>query len=241
MSPAPVVAVKSTRIAMAKPNKSLNPLSGYLDHTLLKPDLTAAQVQEGCQHTIDHQFAGICLPPVYVKHANEQLNGYKAKVVTVIGFPLGYQKIGTKTEEARLALDDGADEVDMVLNISAFKSGLISYVNEDIDSIVQLTHFNNKLVKVIIETALLSEQEIIEACRICANNKVDYVKTCTGFNGGQASTQDVQLMHEHLPVRTKIKASGGIKDTATAWSLIESGADRLGTSSSLSLVAHAKE
>lgn len=222
---------------MANPKQAINPLNGYLDHTLLKPDLTADQMHAGCQHTIDHHFAGICLPPAWVKQANEYLADRKAKVVTVIGFPLGYQKIGTKTEEARLALDDGADELDMVLNISAFKSGASSYVREDIDSIVQLTHRTNKLVKVIIETALLSESEIIEACRICADNKVDFVKTCTGFNGGQATVQDVQLMHENLPAHTKIKASGGIKDTTTAWNLIESGADRLGTSSSLRLVA----
>lgn len=216
----------------------MHALNEYLDHTLLKPDVLKAQVSEACQHTIQHQFAGLCLPPSYVKHANDHLAERKPKLITVIGFPLGYQRISAKAEEARVALDDGADELDMVLNISAFKSGLVSYVQEDIDNIAQLTHLNNKLVKVILETGLLTRQEIIDACRICADTKVDYVKTCTGFNGGEASVEDVQLMREHLPSHTKIKASGGIKDATKAWRLIESGADRLGTSASLNLVAH---
>jgi deoxyribose-phosphate aldolase len=213
-------------------------LHAYLDHTLLKPDLKIQQVTEAAQLATHHQFAGLCIPPSYVKHAHEQLSGSKVKAVTVIGFPLGYQKISPKTEEAREALDDGADEIDMVMNVSAFKSGLTQYVQEDIDSITHLTHRHNKLIKVIIETGLLDEEEIRKTCSLCASSGVDYVKTCTGFNGGHANVDHVALMRESLPANTKIKASGGIKTVESAKALIDAGADRLGTSSSLNLIAY---
>lgn len=238
MNPVHAAAAKSTRTVMAKTSKHLNGINQYIDHTILKPDLLMKQVKEGCEQAIEHQFAGLCLPPVYVKQANEKLSESKPKVITVVGFPLGYQKMGPKAEEARVALDDGADELDMVLNISAFKSGNKKYVQEDIESIAHLTHMNNKLIKVIIETSLLSEAEIQEACRLCANTKVDYVKTCTGFNGGGANVHDIQIMRKNLPSNTKIKAAGGIKDPNFAYQLIEAGADRLGTSSSLNLINH---
>ena len=238
MNPALVVAGKSTRIATGRTNSALPMVNNYLDHTLLKPDLQLNQVTEGAQLAIQHQFAGLCIPPSYVKHAHEQLAGTKVKVITVIGFPLGYHKMSPKTEEARVALDDGADELDMVLNISAFKSGLTSYVEEDITNIAHLTHRHNKLLKVIIETGLLTQKEIRDACHICAHAQVDYVKTCTGFNGGQATVEDVALMREELPANTKIKASGGIKTLETANALINAGADRLGTSSSLNLLTY---
>lgn len=213
-------------------------LNRYLDHTLLKPDLTMDQVTEAAKLAIQHQFAGLCIPPSYVKYTHENLVGGSVKAVTVIGFPLGYQKISPKTEEARVALDDGADELDMVLNVSAFKSRLTSYVEDDIKSITQLTHRHNKLLKVIIETGLLDHEEIKEACSICARSEADYVKTCTGFNGGQANVADVALIREYLPPNMKIKASGGIKSRESAEALINAGADRLGTSSSLKLIAN---
>lgn len=213
-------------------------LNAYLDHTLLKPDLEIHQVTEAAQLATHQHLAGLCIPPSYVKHAHEQLSGSKVKAVTVIGFPLGYQKISPKTEEAREVLDDGADEVDMVMNVSAFKSGLTNYVQEDIDSITHLTHRHNKLIKVIIETGLLDEEEIKKACSLCAFSGVDYVKTCTGFNGGHASVDNVALMRESLPAHTKIKASGGIKTVESAQALISAGADRLGTSSSYNLIAY---
>ncbi len=238
MSFALVEAARNTRIVTARTNSNMGRLNAYLDHTVLKPDLEINQVTEAAQLATQHQLAGLCIPPSYVKHAHERLSGFKVKAVTVIGFPLGYQKISLKTEESREALDDGADEVDMVLNISAFKSGMTNYVQEDIDSITHLTHRHNKLIKVIIETGLLDKEEIKKACSLCAFSGVDYVKTCTGFNGGHASVEDVTLMRESLPANTKIKASGGIKTVESAQALINAGADRLGTSASLNLIAY---
>lgn len=238
MSFAPAEAGRNTKTVTARTNKAMERLHAYLDHTLLKPDLKINQVTEAAQLATHHQLAGLCIPPSYVKHAHEQLAGHKVKAVTVIGFPLGYHKISPKTEEAREALDDGADEVDMVMNVSAFKSGLTHYVQEDLDSIAHLTHRHNKLLKVIIETGLLDKEEIKKACALCASSEVDYVKTCTGFNGGHASVEDVTLMREALPANTKIKASGGIKTIESAQALINAGADRLGTSATLNLIAY---
>ena len=213
-------------------------MSAYIDHTLLKPAAEKGDVDVLCEEANKNEFAAVCIPPFYLQHAYQMVEQTKVNLATVIGFPLGYNKMSTKTEEARKAIDDGADELDMVMNITAFKSGMMEIVQEEIESVVTLARMNNKIVKVIIETGLLDNEEILQACTTCAHAGVDYVKTCTGFNGGQAEVDTIALMRKHLPNTIKIKASGGIKEVEKANELIKAGADRLGTSSGLKLIAH---
>jgi len=222
---------------MVNPANVMVTLNQYLDHTCLRPEAGKGDISQVCREAVDNQLAGVCIPPYYIQHASEHLQARKVNLVTVIGFPLGYHKISTKAEEARKAIDDGADELDMVINMAAFRSGCMKYVQEDIERITALARMNNKLVKIIIETGLLDEEGIVEACRICADCGVDYVKTCTGFNGGQANASAIRLIRSHLPASIKVKAAGGIRDADSARQLIEAGSDRLGTTSSLKIIA----
>ncbi len=217
----------------------MHPINHYIDHTQLSPDTQAQTIDRVCQEALDNDFAGICIPPFYARQAKEYLGSANVNLVTVIGFPLGYHTANAKINEAKQALDDGADELDMVMNITAFKSGLEATAKDDIERVVKLARTDHKTVKVIIETGLLEEEEISKACRLCAEAGTDYVKTCTGFSGGKANVDDIKLMRDSLPVNVKIKASGGIKDANKAKSLIEAGADRLGTSSGVNIIADA--
>lgn len=228
---------KNTSIVMVKTKQQS--IASYIDHTLLKPDSTQDQVKQICYEAKQQKFAAVCIPPYYVQKACELLENSQVKIATVIGFPLGYNMTSAKAEEARKAISDGADELDMVMNIAAFKSGKKALVKDDIQSITTLARLRNKVTKVIIETALLDEHEIRDACSICEECESNFVKTCTGFNGGGARVEDIQTMRETLSSRIKIKASGGIKDIEFANQLIEAGADRLGTSSGLKLVGNA--
>jgi deoxyribose-phosphate aldolase len=158
------------------------------------------------------------------------------KIITVIGFPLGYSTVASKVEEAKKAIISGADEVDMVMNIAAFKSGDFVTVLNDIQAVTTACHLQNKVIKVIIETAYLNEEEIEKACRLCVDCEVDFVKTSTGFATSGATIEAVELMRKILPAKTKIKAAGGIRDIAFAEALIKAGASRLGTSASLNLI-----
>ncbi len=217
----------------------MSSINQYIDHTLLKPQATEKDIQDTCSESVDNNFAGCCIPPCFVKDAGQQLGNSQVNLVTVIGFPLGYGKTTIKAEEAKKAIEDGADELDMVMNVAAFKSGSYEYVKEDMKQIIGYGHYYNKTVKTIIEIGLLDENEVIQACKLCSEAKVDYVKTCTGFNGGYANVEAIRLMREHLPESIKIKASGGIKEAQQAMELIEAGADRLGTSSGLKIISHA--
>ncbi len=237
MNHAHVEVEKNTRIAMEKTKQ--HAIASYIDHTLLKPESTHNQVKQLCQEASQNQFAAVCIPPYYVQMACELLQNTGVNIATVIGFPLGYNMTSAKAEEARKAISDGADELDMVMNIAAFKSGKKALVKEDIQSITTLARLRNRVSKVIIETALLDEHEIRDACAICEDCDSHFVKTSTGFNGGGARVEDVQAMRETLSPKIKIKASGGIKDVEFANELIEAGADRLGTSSGLKLVGNA--
>ncbi|MBL6962832.1 MAG: deoxyribose-phosphate aldolase [Bacteroidetes bacterium] len=211
------------------------PISQYIEHTFLKPEASKADIEKLCLEAIDFDFVGVCVPPYYVKLASAALHDKKQKVITVVGFPLGYNSISAKIEESKKSIEDGADEIDMVMNIAAFKSGDYGHVKDGIESVATFCRLKAKPLKVIIETGLLSEEEIKKACEICAEVEVDYVKTSTGFNGG-VKIEDLKLMRECLPEKIKLKASGGIRDEKFAKKLIRAGANRLGTSAGIQIV-----
>ena len=212
-------------------------LNKYIEHTLLKPNCTENEIINLCAEAVEHKFYGVCVPPFYVQLAKKAIKKADIKIITVIGFPLGYNSVSSKVEETKKAITSGADEVDMVMNIAAFKSGDIVSVQNDIQSVTTACHLQNKHVKVIIETAYLNENEIIQACKICANCEADFVKTSTGFAGIGATIEAVEIMRKTLPTKVKIKAAGGIKDAVFAEKLILAGADRIGTSSGVKMLS----
>jgi len=205
-------------------------IQNYIEHTNLKPTITYHDIEILLNEGQESNVFGICLPPFWVKKAKRDIGKSDIQLVTVIGFPLGYQMSQTKEAEALQAIRDGADELDMVLNISALKSEMM-WTKIEIAKMGKLAHENGKILKVIIETALLTENEILEACKICADAGADFVKTSTGFASEGAKVEDVKLMRSVLPEHVGIKASGGIKTYEQAVALIEAGADRIGTSS----------
>jgi len=205
-------------------------LAKYIEQTLLNSDTSKTKMEEFCNEAIKYGFYAVCIPPYYVKFVKNILKKENIKVVSVVGFPLGYQLTPVKVEETKKALEDGADEIDAVMNIAALKSREFDYVKESIDAVTTLCRLKSKPLKIIIETPLLSDEEIIKACEICTEVGVDFIKTCTGFFGG-VTLEHVQLIRKHVPPKIKIKASGGIKDKEFAKKLIEAGADRIGTSS----------
>jgi deoxyribose-phosphate aldolase len=172
-----------------------------------------------------------------VQLAKKTIGKKPIKLVTVAGFPLGYSTVGAKVEEAKKALISGADEIDMVMNIAAFKSDDIQTVQNDIQSVVTVCHLQNKKVKVIIETAYLNDEEILRACKICVDCEVDFVKTSTGYASKGADSKTIKLMREELPAKIKIKAAGGIKTQKQALDLIAAGADIIGTSNGIGLLS----
>lgn len=212
-------------------------LNKYIEHTLLKPNCTEDDIINLCNEAVEHKFYGVCVPPFFVQLAKKAIKKADVKIITVIGFPLGYNSVSSKVEETKKAITSGAHEVDMVMNIAAFKSGDIVSVQNDIQSVTTACHLQNKQVKVIIETAYLNEEEIIQACKICANCEADFVKTSTGFASSGASIEAVELMRKTLPAKVKIKAAGGIRDAAFAEKLIAAGADRIGASASVKMVS----
>ncbi|MGI4884724.1 MAG: deoxyribose-phosphate aldolase [Janthinobacterium lividum] len=211
-------------------------LAPYLDHTLLRPDCTAAEIRQLCQEARAQGFASACVPPCYVALAAGLLAESGVAVCTVIGFPLGYSTRLVKFREAEVALADGADELDMVLNVSALKSGETAAVQAEIEDLADLAHVHGALLKVIIETALLNDDEITVAAGLCAAAEADFVKTSTGFASRGASVADVELLRRVLPAGVRIKASGGVRTRAAALALVAAGADRLGASNSLALL-----
>lgn len=211
-------------------------LAAKIDHTLLKPDATAAQIDRLCKEAVQYGFAAVCVPPYYVSRAAKNLPSKSVKVATVIGFPLGYQFSEVKLQEIDMAARLGAAEMDMVVNIAAVKNGEWELVDTEIRVAAALTHQHKGILKVIFETAILTPDEIISLCRICANAQVDFVKTSTGFTGGGATPEIVQLMRQSLPNSIKVKASGGIRTRQDALAMINAGADRLGCSASVQIV-----
>lgn len=212
-------------------------LNKYIEHTLLKQDATSKELNKLFEEAKKYNFRGVCINPAYVKTAKDALKDTGVKVVTVIGFPLGANKTEVKAFEASVAKADGADEVDMVINVTAIKDNNWKYVLEDIKA-VKIAAGEIPL-KVILETDLLTKDEITKACEIAAEAKADFVKTSTGFvkNGVGAKEEDVKLMFETVnPLGLKVKASGGIRDKETALKMIEAGAYSLGTSSGVKIM-----
>ena len=208
-------------------------LNQYIDHTLLKPDATSAQINQLTQEALQFQFAGVCVNSAYIEKVSQNLKGSSVLSVAVIGFPLGAMSTESKAFEASDCAKKGAQEIDMVINIGALKDQNYDFVLKDIAAVVKAAA--PAQVKVIIETALLTREEKIKACELSAQAKAHFVKTCTGFNGGSASVEDIQLMRQVVGPQIGVKASGGIKSVEQAQSLIAAGANRLGTSSGVAL------
>lgn len=208
----------------------------YLEYTNLSATLTYGEVDQMILDARQYNFLGICVPPFWVKKVSRDLGDADVQVVTVIGFPLGYQMTETKLQEIELAIRNGANELDMVMHISAFKSGM-PWVKVEIAKCASLAHEYGCLLKVILETAYLTDEEIVEVCKLCADAGADFVKTSTGFVSEGASVHHVQLMRKTLPSDVGIKASGGIKTAQQAIELIEAGADRIGASAALTMIS----
>ena len=214
-------------------------LNQYIDHTMLKADATAAEVSQLCAEAVSHDFASVCVNPSRIPHVKKCLVGSKVKVATVVGFPLGAQSTNTKLFEAQEAINAGADEIDVVMNIGAFKDGNYGYVEQELVDLRQVT--KNRVLKVIIETGLLSDQEIIKAVQLATEANADFIKTSTGFSKAGATPEAVQLIKESAQGKTKIKASGGIRNREMAEALIASGAERIGTSSGILIMKSVKK
>jgi deoxyribose-phosphate aldolase len=211
-------------------------IAPYIEHTLLKPTATWPEIENLCKEAMEYGFAAVCVPPLYVKRATELLSNSKVKTATVIGFPFGYSAIEAKVAEIVLAIVDGADELDMVVNISAIKNEDWTFIDNEINTIMPIVRNKNKVIKVIIESGVLTDDEIIKCCDIYGAAGVDYVKTSTGYAEKGASIHAVKLIRTHLSDAVKIKASGGIKSYSFAKELINAGANRLGCSGSIKIV-----
>ncbi|MFA5528666.1 MAG: deoxyribose-phosphate aldolase [Peptostreptococcales bacterium] len=211
----------------------------YFDHTLLKPEAKASDIKKLCQEAKDYGFYAVCVNSSYVGKAKEYLGDFDVKIASVIGFPLGASDTETKVFETRNAIKNGATEIDMVINIGYLKDRDIAYVQQDIHSVVRACG-DKALLKVILETGLLSEEEIILACQVAKEAGADFVKTSTGFLGEGAKVEHIKLMRETVGENMQIKASGGIRDLKKALSLIEAGANRIGASATVSIMEEYK-
>ncbi|RME96000.1 MAG: deoxyribose-phosphate aldolase [Bacteroidetes bacterium] len=212
-------------------------LHQFIDHTLLKADTTRTAIERLCSEAQAHQFAAVCVPPYFVAQVANFLDSCPVKVATVIGFPLGYCHTVAKVAEINRAIEEGADEFDVVINLAALKSEDWNLVHSDLDRSITACHLRNKTVKIIIESGLLTRPELERVCRILNELQPHFAKTSTGFNGVGAEIETVQLMRQLLDKDIKIKASGGIRTAADAKAFLEAGAERLGTSASLQIIA----
>ena len=204
----------------------------FVDHTLLKQTATWEEIREICREGLENGTASVCIPPAFVAQASEYLQG-RLPVCTVIGFPNGYQTTGTKAFEAAEAVKNGADEIDMVIHVGWAKEGRFQDILTEIDCVKEAC--GGKLLKVIIETCLLTEAEKIALCGVVGRSKAEFIKTSTGFAGGGATLEDIRLFREHLPEGKKIKAAGGIRSVEDAEAFLAAGADRLDSSSLVAL------
>lgn len=216
-------------------------IAHYIDHTVLKPTTLISDVEKICVEAIQYQFAAVCVPPLFVKKALALLNGTAVKVATVIGFPFGYSAIEAKVAETILAIIDGADELDLVINISAIKNNDWQFLASEINAILPIVRSKQKVIKIIIESGVLTDEEIITCCDLYGAAGVDFMKTSTGYAEKGASLHAVQLMRKHLADKIHIKASGGIKTYTFAKQLIDAGATRLGCSSSIQIINEAAQ
>ncbi len=208
--------------------------SKYIDHTLLKPEATQDQIEKLCQEAKQYDFASVCVNPYWVPFCKEELKDSDVKVCTVIGFPLGATSSASKAFETAHAIEQGADEVDMVMNIGELLAGHDQTVQKDIEAVVQAAQ--GKIVKVILETCLLNDAQIERACSLCVKAKADFVKTSTGFNSAGANTHVVEVMKQAVKGQAKVKAAGGVRNQADMDAMIVAGADRIGTSHGIELM-----
>lgn len=214
-------------------------LNKYIDHTILKPTCLVADIEKLCAEAKQYDFAAVCVPPNFVKLAKEKLAGSTVQVATVIGFPFGYSATEAKIAEIILAMVDGADELDVVANIAAIKNADWSAIADEINHIMPIIRSKDKVVKIIIESGVLTDDEIIKCCDIYGIAGIDYLKTSTGYAEKGASVEAVKLFRKHLPDQVQIKASGGIRDYATAKLMIDAGATRIGSSAGVAIVSGA--
>lgn len=212
-------------------------LAKYIDHTALKPETTADDIDQLCREAAQYHFASVCVNPAWVKRSASNLRGTSVKVCTVIGFPLGANTAEIKAMEARRAIRDGAREVDMVVNVGALKSGDHAAVLTDIEKVVDSAHEAGAIVKVILETSLLTDEEKVIASSLAKKAKADYVKTSTGFGGGGATVYDVALMRETVGPDMGVKASGGVRTKSDVEDMIAAGATRIGASAGVEIVS----
>jgi deoxyribose-phosphate aldolase len=211
-------------------------IAKYIDHTILKPTTLISDIESLCSEAKQYGFAAVCVPPNFVKKAKELTAGSGVKVATVIGFPFGYSAVEAKIAEILLAIVDGVDELDVVINISAIKNGDWMYLADEINHIMPIIRSKNKVIKIIIESGILTDEEIIKCCEIYGIAGIDYLKTSTGYAEKGATVEAVKLFRLHLPANIQIKASGGIRDYAFAKQLVDAGATRLGCSAGVAIV-----
>lgn len=210
-------------------------LAKYIDHTILKPNITDQEVIKVCDEAKEHHFFSVCVNPYFVPLVAKALKGTDVKVTSVIGFPLGASTSEIKALEAKKAVEDGANEIDMVINVSALKDGKYDYVQKDIEAVVNAIK-GHAILKVIIETCLLTDAEKVKACELSKAAGAQFVKTSTGFSTGGATEADVKLMKDTVGDALEVKASGAVRDYETALKMVEAGATRIGASSSVGIV-----
>jgi deoxyribose-phosphate aldolase len=232
-----VLDAGACRVAVRSGNASvLSSLGATIDHTLLKADATAAEIDAICDEALRNRFASVCVNGTWVRRCAEILSGSGVLVCTVVGFPLGACTPEVKAYEAQRAIEDGACEVDMVLNIGALKSGDDDFVRRDIAGLAEVCHRLGARLKVILETCLLTEEQKVRACLLAKQARADFVKTSTGFSTGGATVDDVRLMRRTVGPAMGIKASGGVRDSQSARAMLDAGATRIGASASVAIV-----
>lgn len=210
-----------------------------IDHTILKPNVTDADVIKVCSEAKEYGFFSVCVNPYFVPLVAKELQGTDVKVTSVIGFPLGASTTFIKAAEAKKAVEDGANEIDMVINVSALKDGKYDFVQNDIAAVVDAIR-GKAILKVILETCLLTKEEIVKGCELSKAAGAQFVKTSTGFSTGGATVEDVKLMKQTVGDALEVKASGGVRDYDTAMAVIQAGATRIGASSSVDIATHSK-
>jgi deoxyribose-phosphate aldolase len=217
-------------------SRERNEIAALIDHTLLKPEATEADIRKICGEAREYGFASVCVNPYWVPVVAKELAGSAVKVCTVVGFPLGASAADIKVAETTKALTDGAQEIDMVINIGELRGGNLRAVGDEIGSVVQVSHSKSAIVKVILETALLTDEQKIEACRLSKDAGADFVKTSTGFAAHGATVEDVALMRKAAGAEMGVKASGGIRTLEDLRKMVAAGATRIGTSAGVKIV-----
>ena len=236
-----VVDAGASRLTTSLGNAQVGPeIAAMIDHTLLKPDATQDQIAQLCYEARKFSFATVCVNPTHVKLCAQLLRGSPVHVCTVVGFPLGATPPEVKSYEAQTAIDDGATEVDMVINIGALKSKDYAHVERDIATVARTSHAGGAILKVIIEAALLTDEEKVIACQLAKAAGADYVKTSTGFGPGGATVQDVALMRRAVGPELGVKAAGGIRNLEDARAMVAAGATRIGASAGVKIVQQAR-